>query len=138
MECQACGGWSYNDQCDTPGCECACHGYEAAPAQPGDVLVYTDSKGQETRQLVAEASVRVVNKSLHCGCGSCTEDVCEVTVRVFSEESELVIAKGGGCLRVLPVEDFSDTWGWPPEDHKLLRDGQVIWEPPCVEGSKST
>ena len=126
MGCQACGSWSYNDQCDNDGCECPCHTYDTAPAMPGDILAYKDGT---SRQIVAHAKVESGTRSRRCGCGGCTEDYAEVHIWVFAEEPELVIAKGGGCHWILPVEKFSETWGWPPKDHRLLRDGEVLWEP---------
>jgi len=130
MGCEACGSWSYNDRCDDEDCECACHNYDKAPAQPGDILVYISKDGSEGgRQIVASGGYSVTEEKRGCGCGGCYDTVAKVHVRVFGEESELVIAKGGGCIRVLPIEEFSETWGWPPESHRLLRDGKVLWEP---------
>lgn len=91
--------------------------------QPGDLL---EEGG--TRFLVRFAQAKWVTTYHNCGCSSEAVDYL-----IYIDEPwhgpQPVIAEGGGCLLVMPVEEW---WGdWPPTDGtRVLRDGKQVFPDP--------
>ena len=88
------------------------------PALPGDVVVFDEHYRKLVRYAVVERKEKWVG-------GDTYRPEHTYKVWVEMEEPELAIAKGGGCVWVMPLEEFS--WSWPPPEADVYRDGRIIY-----------